>query len=412
MFKIILKTAYLNLWRRKSRTFILIVMISFGLAAMIFTQGLYEGMMSQMIDDALRTSSGDFMISKEGHYKSQLLSDYIYDTEPVISALKKNNNVAHFVTRVKNEGMVSSAKYSQGAKILGVNLEQEQYFINYKKPLRQGRLELNENKKEAIIGQDLADKLKVKIGRKIVLTGQALDKELVAGAFRVVGIIRTNNPEIDEMSVLIRQKHMQELFKMKGYISEVSVLVKDKKQAKQTESTIKAYLTKNSSQKFEVLGWEELYALLAMMKSMFVYFVYISYFIVFLAVAVGFFNILLISILERVKEYGILLAVGTSFSIVKKMIYLEALIVGMFGFIFGSFFGALLLIYSKFWGIDLSNFATGLNKMGMASIMYAEIHFGYFVLAFVVVLLTSYLSAIIPVWKLKKLKPVQAIRFV
>ena len=133
--------------------------------------------------------------------------------------------------------------------------------------------------------------------------------------------------------------------------------------------------------------------------------------IVFFAVAIGLFNVLLISIFERVKEYGILMAIGTPFKQIKRMIYIESFTIGLIGYVLGSITGGVACFYFHVYGLDLSAFAKGLNDYGMAATMYSSLKFSYFVLGFVMVSITTYVSAVIPEWRLKKMNPVQAIRF-
>ncbi|MDD5457446.1 MAG: ABC transporter permease [Candidatus Margulisbacteria bacterium] len=406
----IIKIAYLNLWRRMTRTVLVIIMISVGLAAMIFSHGLYDGMGKQMISDTLRSSTGDIVIYKKGYRNSKLLSDYLGFSK-IYEILQKDPQITAFAMRLKNEGMASSARGSQGVTIIGVNKEMEQKFINYKKGVVEGVFDFDGESRSAVIGQDLADKLKLKVGGKIVINAQSMNKELVAASFRVKGIIRTNNPEIDNGAVLLDLNVVQNLFQMPGQVSEFSLLLADKKNILAVKKSISQKL-QTSGENIEVFTWDEIYPSLALFDKMFAYFIYISYIIVFLAVAIGLFNILLISIMERIKEFGIMLAVGTPFSTIKKIIYMESVLLSTFGYAFGSIAGFFVLLYYKTYGLDLSMFAAGLNSYGMASVIYAELHPFYFIVAFIAVYLTAFLSAIIPVRRLKKLRPVEAIRFV
>jgi len=409
MYKHILKIGFLNLFRRKSRSFSVIIMIAFGVSMLMFTQGIYEGMVKQMFNDAIRTGAGQIEICKKGFYESQLLSDYIHDPAAVEKILKSNQAVWAYTYRLKADGLVSSSKYSQGVKVIGINSENEKHFINYKKPVISGSFDLPERK--AIIGYRLADKLKVKVGKKIVVNGQALDKELAASVFRISGIIRTNNPEIDDAAVIINLSEMQYLLKITG-VSEFNLLVKNEKLLPQIMQALNSEFSLKVKQRLDVIPWQKIYSLFVMMDSMMDYFIYISYFIVFMAVAVGFFNIMLISVLERVREFGILIALGTSFRLISIMIFFEAFFIGFIGFLVGSIFGFLILLYCSIYGLNLSFFSEGLNSFGMSAILFTDIKIGYFVLAFVAVFITTLCSIIIPIYKLRKLRPVEAIRFV
>lgn len=406
-----LKIAYFSLWRRKSRTILVIIMLSFGLTAMIFSQGLYDGMMVQMIKDQICTGTGEVTIFKKGYEESKLLSDHIKDVQAIEDLLKKNGNVAHFVSRVKCEGVVSSARYAQGANIIGIDISKENPFINYKQPVVKGKFQLAGDGNQVMIGQELADKLKVDIGKKIVIQGQALDKEITATAARVVGILRTNNPEIDTAGVLMDKRRIQQLFKIDG-VTEFSVLLKEESDLGLVKKELEQQINEKIKGEVELFTWKELYPFLLLWDKVIKYFVYISYAVVFLVVALGIFFILFISIMERIKEFGILMAVGTSFLSIAKIVFLESLIMGGLGYIFGAFFGFLSLGLFNRFGLDLSYFSSGLSDVGMASVMFPAIRVEYFILGFIAMFVSSVLAAIIPLWKLKRLKAVEAIRFV
>jgi putative ABC transport system permease protein len=405
---LIFKTAFFNLWRRKSRSLTVMVMVAFGVAALMLTQGLYEGMMYQMLEDTVLTGTGHSIIAKKGYYKSQLLSDTISESSKVHELIENHKNVAGHTTRLKCDGMVASAKVSKGVKIMGILPEREAFFMNYKNPMQLGEFKLDPNKRHVIIGSELADKLKVTLKKKVVISAQSAQKELVSGVFRVVGIIRTNNPEIDAQAVILHQDKMQKMFGLDGKISEYNIVLKDETILEATAQELQSGMADDA---LELLTWKKTYPLMEMMSAMFMAFIYISYVIVFMAVGVGVFNTLLISVMERVREFGILMAIGTPFKYIGRMIFYEALLMCGSGYILGSFLGFLMLVYFKVYGLDLSNFSSGLNSYGMAAITYAELHVSYFVLAFVVVFMTSFVSALFPVWRLKRLNPVQAIRF-
>ena len=406
-----LKIAYFNLWRRKSRAILVIAMIAFGLMSMIFSQGLYDGMIAQMVSDQIRTGSGEIAISKKGYRTSKLLSDHIRNVKDVENVLKKNENVSCFVSRLKCEGVVSSAKYAQGVNIIGIDVEKEGPFINYKNPVVRGKFEVAPDKNIVMLGQSLAEKLKVDIGKKVVIQGQALDKEIVSIAARVAGIIKTNNPGIDNAGVLVDKTKLQELFKVDG-VTEFNVLTREGSRLISLKEEIGSRFERQGTEKLEIFTWKELYPLMLFWEKIFNYFIYISYAIVFLVVALGIFFILFISIFERIKEFGILMALGTPFRSIGQIIIFESLIMGGLGYIFGGLSGFLLLVLFKRYGLDFSYFSSGLSDVGMAAVMFPEIRFNYFILGFTAIFVSSLIAVTIPLWKLKKLKAIEAIRFV
>jgi len=471
MFKNNFKIAFFNLFRRKSRSIAVILMIAFGIAMMMLTQGLYEGMIKQMIQSAIRTGTGDIEICKKGYYESQLLSDYLPLNPNLEKFLDRDQNIFAYTYRLKTDGLISSAAYSQGIKIFGIIPKREKEFLNYHDAVVSGNFDLDPY--TAIIGYRVADKLKVKIGKKIVINAQSLDKELTAAVFRIKGIIKTNNPAIDEGGVLIDLPTMQKMFKVNG-ISEYNILVKDQKLLEATKEKIKqgtrqeALGTRESSKgiplqglkgtkslsrnlssprvegslppskitsspgfkgrsplenystpgvqgasplEYSIFTWKDVNQLLVFSENIMIYYIIICYAIVFMVVAIGLFNIIFISVLERIREYGILIAIGTKFKHIFCMIMFESMILCSIGYFFGALLGLLLLLYLNIFGLNLSFFAQGLNSWGMASIIYSDIKLSYFIIPFVAVFLTAIISALYPAWKLWRLKPVEAIRF-
>lgn len=406
-----LKIAYFNLWRRKSRTILVITMLGFGLAAMIFSQGLYEGMMVQMKNDLIRTGAGEIVIYASGYEKSHLLSDHIKDPATLKDILEKDSNVTRFVSRVRCDGIVSSAKYSQEANIIGIDTSREGPFIGYKDPLVEGKFQADANANTAMIGKKLAEKLKVGIGKKVVIQGQALDKELTAFAFRISGIVRTNNPEIDTSGVLVDKGQLQRLFKING-VTEFSLLLKKDADVDAAKNGLLEKIKRYDKEDLEAFTWKETQPLMVLWDTIFAYFIYISYLIMFIVVALGIFFILFISIMERVKEFGILMALGTPFFSICKIVFFESFIMGAIGYLCGAISGFILLTAFKTFGLNLSSFSSGLIDVGMAAVMFPEMKISYFVLAFAAMVASSGVAAIIPLWKLHKLKAVEAIRFI
>lgn len=400
--------AFNNLWRRKSRSFLVIGMIAFGLAAMIFSQGLYEGMRTQMVNDMIRTGSGEILIHRAGYRESHLLSDYIRFPQRILDAAQKQPEVLHVTARLKCEGVVASAKYARGAVIYGVDLEKEEAFIGYKKPMVQGVFQLTEPR-TVLIGDELAEKLKVTVGKKIVLQGQSLSKEIVSMSVRIRGMIHANNPEIDASGVLMSRQALAELFNVEG-VTEINILLREGSEAATVARELKSQL--EDKEPLEFWTWQQMYPLLVWWEKMFDYYIYISYAVVFFVVALGIFFILFISVLERIKEFGILMAVGTPFRLIRRMLIWESLMMGLMGYILGAGAAYGLLHFYIRRGLDLRHFSKGASDIGMASVMFPDLKLEYFLLGLAAVIISSLVSLIVPLWKLRSLRAVEAIRFI
>ena len=160
----------------------------------------------------------------------------------------------------------------------------------------------------------------------------------------------------------------------------------------------------------DVLRWDELYPLLIQMRDIMEIFNLASYAIVFIVAALGIFGVMLVSVLERIREFSIMLAIGTPYKMVRNQIILEASLLGFIGYIAGAFLGWISLVYMSTAGIDLRSFEAGLEMYGYSAIMYADVHLYYFLQAFFAVFFATLLSVIWPLRVLKKIKPIQIIQ--
>ena len=402
----IIKISYRNLWRRRARTIVVICMISIGLAGLIFSSGLYDGMAYQMIKDTINSQSGHISIFAKGYRASTKLVDAIKEPLKVEQILSKDARIKTYYKRLVLEGMISSARISQAVKIIGIE-EGEKDFTNIKKSIIDGDYASLYEKRSIIIGSELIKKLRIGLGKKVVLMGQTLDKSINSGSYRIKAIVQTNNPDIDRYSALLPLDEVQKLFQAGDRISSYSIILNNEADLPMVKDGLKAQLGDN----YEIYTWMELYPMLETMQGSLKTYNIITFFIVFLVVAIGIFDIFLISILERVKEFGIMLAIGTKFSQLAQIIIVESLTLGFIGLVFGSLSGLLILAITNFTGINFGLFAAGMEFSGIAAIVHPQIAIMYFIWAAIAVFITSFIAVLWPIRILSKLKPVQAIKF-
>ena len=136
----------------------------------------------------------------------------------------------------------------------------------------------------------------------------------------------------------------------------------------------------------------------------------ITFSIIMIVVFIGILGVMYVSIIERLREFGIMISIGYSYSYIRLQILFEALFLGLGGFFFGSFFALLILGYLRYWGLDLTLFSDGLSHFGMDSILYASIHISDFIYMFLAIILSSILSIFLPLRTIKKLNPIDVMR--
>jgi ABC-type lipoprotein release transport system permease subunit len=403
MYKLIIKSAFASLFRRPLRTILVIIMISVSLWGLLFMQGYYDGTVLQMINNAIRSDSGEVSIFAKEFRSTREIKHQIKDEKNIEELVKNDSNVKSYVSRVVSDGLVATARYSKNTIIYGVDREKEINQGKLDKYIKKGEFSFGTRAKGAIIGYKLAKKLKVDIGKKIIISSQDTKNEVTSISLRIKGIIKTNNMALDESAIFIDKQKAKKFLALSG-VSQISIMLKD-------YSKVKAFKEKfkNRFKNIEVYDWAELYPALLQTKNMMSTFSYISYFIVFLTAAIGIFGVVLVSVLERLREFGILRAVGTKFKIIASMIFFESFFIGFIGFFLGSLFGGVSLYYFSIYGFDLTSIESALDEFGMDAITYTVVDINYFVTAFLAVFSATFLSVLIPLRVLKKSKPIEVI---
>ncbi len=403
MFKIITKTALLSLMRRKMRTFLAIFMIASSLWGLMAMLGIYDGMIKQMIDNAVRSDSGDITIHQKGFRQESDIKLHIKKPEDIINEIKKNRAIKSYTQRVLSDGLIATAKQSRGVKIYGINLLSEKEQANLDNYIKKGDYTFGKKNKGAIIGYTLAKKMNLAIGKKIILSSQNISGEISSIALKVTAIIKTNNMHIDNIAVFIPIQKAKKFLGLDG-VMQISMIFKDKKEISLVQNRLK-----KRYKNLEIFRWDELYPALMQSKLMMEKYAMISYLLIFFVAGIGIFGVVLVSVLERLQEFAILEAIGTPFDIIAKIIFLESLFIGVIGFLLGSLLGGGTLYYFYKFGLDLSSFSDALDEFGMDAITYAVIKPDYFITGFFAVVIAVMLSIIFPLYVLKKSKPIEVI---
>lgn len=403
MYRLTGKIAWASLMRRRTRSVLVVMMIAVSLCGLFFMEGIYDGMTEQMINNAIRSDSGHISLFGEGYRLDPDLSKQV-DVAVVDSLLARDSRVLSYVKRIKQDGLVATAHYSRGVAIFGVDLASEEKHGRLKGYLSRGEFSFGKKGRGAIIGFKLADKLQVRIGSKIVLSAQDSHGEVSAAPLKVRGILKTNNMALDENAVFIGDKKARKLLSMDEGVSQVAVILHDEAQIAGLQQELRRQFPH-----LEILRWDELYPALMQSRVMMEGFNLVTSLLIFCVAALGIFGVMLVSVLERLREFGIMLAIGTRFSQLRNIIFVESFFLGFIGFSLGSLVGGATLYFFKVNGLDLSMFSDAFDEFGMDAVTYAIIRPGYFVTALAAVTLATFLSVLIPLRVLKKSKPIEAI---
>jgi ABC-type lipoprotein release transport system permease subunit len=398
------RMAWRNLWRNPRRTAVVLTAISVGIAGCVLSMAINLGVMAGMIDTAIRSGLGHLQVHADGWDANPELEVRLLDGGAAIShALDDIPEVERWAPRLHAQGLIASARASVGVSIAGVDPEREAGVSVAADSIEEG--EWLGQPKRLVLGYKLASRLDAGVGTKLVISAQDLTGELTGQAYRVAGIIRASSRELDDGIVFMRLEDAQSLFGMGEAISEIAIVTKDRERVAMIQQKLQAALAAGP----EVRTWEQLEPLLVYMIETFDSMAWIMYAAVFIAMAFGIANVLLMAVFERTREIGMMRAVGMSRVRVVGMVVLESTLVTTIGLGFGVGLG-LVGIWLLQDGIDISAWAGSLDDYGIESVLKPSMRRRDLVAPVLIGAITAIVSSFWPALRAGMAKPADALR--
>jgi len=403
------KIAWRNITRNQYRSSLTISAVAIGLASLVFLKSFIDGADQQMVENYTSLLTGSIQIHKTGFQKNMGLEKSITEANSIFTALRNITGVEAAAPRVKDYALISSPESSAGILLYGIDPAAEKKLTTINQRLRRGRFLTKEDKDKIIIGKDLSDQLKTDLGDKVVLMSQGADGSLAASAYEICGILDAGAEDIDKNLALITIEAARDLLVLDGKISEIAIAASSLNDIDEIARSIKAKIDIN---KYEVLTWKEISPMTYQWIQFDQVFTGLILFIVLLVVAAGILNTILMSVLERTREFGIMLALGTKPQQITSMVAAESFMLAGIGVTFGAALGSGLVILLGITGIDLSAISSALNSFYIGSVIYPRLNIADLCVYAGIVLLTSVLVSIFPAKKAAKLSPIEAIRHI
>ena len=397
--------AWKNIWRNKKRSLIILVAIALGLWAGLFSVAVMIGSWDTTVNSTIDRNLSHIQIHTKQFKDENLISYYIPDGNKVAGEINNLKEVDAVSARVLIEGMASSPGSSRGVRIIGVEPENEKAVSTIADYIIEGEYFNTDKRNPILVGKRLAEKLGLKFHSKIVLSFQGIDTTLTYGAFRVTGIFKSESSVFDESHVFVRKSDLYKTMNSQPIVSEIAIRLNP---SGNLDSTV-AIIKENYSG-LVVESWKDLAPELEMMYEYLIIELEIFLAIIMAALLFGITNTMLMSVLDRVREFGVLLAVGMKRIRVFILIMIETIILSMFGGIIGMILGSITIWYFSDIGIDLSLFSEGLSAWGMPTILYPILPTYFYGVLTSMIIITAILAAFYPSIKTIKLHPSEAIR--
>ncbi|WP_127021240.1 ABC transporter permease [Flagellimonas beolgyonensis] len=402
----LVQIAWRNIWRNKTRSFVVIGSIVIGLWASIFILAFAWGLYKNNIDESVNRQLSHIQIHHPEFTHQQESKFVIEHSDSILSLLQKDDRVQAASARTITKGMITSPTTATGVTVYGISPAAEEKQIGLNENLIEGDYFESGKSNEIFIGEKLAKKLKIKLRSKVVVTFTDIESNMVSAAFRVGGIYRSRNLSLDEVNVYVQKQSLDNLLGLKPSESnELAILLKNESALDSFNSDVQLMVPHK-----KVEDWMDLSPELELVIESFHLYTYIITGIILLALTFGIVNTMLMSVLERIRELGMLMAIGLNKKKIFTMIMLETLFLTLIGCPVGLLVGWLSVLVLGSIGINIAIFSEGLASYGFSSIIYPALDSQNYWTVAIMCLITALLSAIYPAFRALQLNPAESIR--
>ncbi|MDL1964133.1 MAG: ABC transporter permease [Deltaproteobacteria bacterium] len=402
-----LQIAWRNIWRNSRRTTVIMIAIIIGVWNMVFLGALMRGIVVAMVNNGISTLTGDIQVHQKGFRDDPVIENSIKNPELVENML--NNTLpsdARWASRVRVSAIANNARHSSSVTLVGIDPLREADISFIGSAAIQGSYLKPDDKNGIIVGQALVDKFETKLGYKLILMSQDTSLEIASRAFRISGIFKADLEFTEKKFVFVNMPVLQQMLKLQNGISEVSIILPDHQDALHVKNTLNAELPSN----LEVNTWRELLPMLNAYLKIYDGFILIWYLVVFIAMGFGIVNTTLMAVFERMREFGLLKALGMKPGRIIAGVLTETLILLLIGMATGNILAFLCVYALSGSGIDLSAFAAGAEFAGMSRVIFPVISVWDLSAANLVVLVLGLLVSAYPAIKAARFTPVEALR--
>jgi putative ABC transport system permease protein len=400
----ILKIAWKNVWRSRGRSMVVMGAIVVGIWALLFGTGFMNGFMVSYMADIINHDVSNIQVHHPEFKTDYDIKFYIPDGEKKAQELRTWQGVRGATTRTIVNGMIASSRKASGTQIRGIDVQNEAIVTQLDSLISEGKYFEGIKRNPIVIGEKLAEELKVKVRSKVVLTFNDGNGDITAAAFRVVGIAKSSSLKINGQYAFVRQMDLLKILANGNHVHELAIVTDSQIDE---ELLVAKYNKKYGGDIAE--SWRIVAPEVALMQEMYSQMLYILLVIIMLALVFGIVNTMLMAVLERMRELGMLMAIGMNKLRVFLMVMVETIYLSIVGAPIGLLVGWLTIWYFQNTGVDLSNYSEGLESFGYSSILYPYLEPDAYIIVTVGVVVTAFVGAIYPAWKAVKLNPVEAL---
>jgi len=409
---IFFKIGWRNLWRNRRRSIVVISSIGLGVFALVFSMGIMNGLNHQMVENTISTSLGHISVQKRGFQDDMKIEHSFVPPADLPSILSKTPEVVSWAPRMKLEVMIRTSEASRGVLIMGIDPEREKSvsgIFQYMLADGNGSFLADPEGRDLLLSRTLARKLDVTVGDKVILMFQDANSEITGEAVTVKGLYQTPVDSFDKFVIYTGIRTLQQFFGVGQRISEVSVRVAHRDQVGSVKARLQKAITEPS---LTVLTWKDMAPNLLRAVALFDTMMYVMFLIIFITVVFSVANTLIMAIMERFREIGVMKSIGTRPFWIWRMVLFEGINLGIVGLLAGALTGAAVTMLLAYTGLDFSFYMESARSLGTGAVIYPKLKTMDILVSTAIVLVTTIIAALYPATKAARIKPLDALHYV
>ena len=402
----ITKLSWRNLWRNPTRTNVTISAVALCIAVLIIFQSMIVGLIEKAKFTTTNLVIGEVQVHAEGYLDDRSIYKSLQNTEE-IHLIAKENNIG-LVERSYGFGLISSGTKSAGTQFWGINPESELQHFDFANHIDKGNFLTNTSLKKIVLGRKLASSIAADIGTELVVFVQGADGSLGNELFYVAGILKNMADNVDRGAAMILRKDFDILFSANNLIHEIALNSKGRFESEEIQKLLSA-----RTADVDVETWQQLMPTIALMTEKMSVFMRTFFSLIFgIAASLGVMNTMIMSTYDRMREFGIIRAIGTTPWRILKQVSLEAILLTTIASVIGAVVGLSVALYFQKYGFDVSGGGNmSFGGVVMDPVWRASVSVGIVLLPIVLLMLVSIVASIYPASIAARIKPVEAIHY-
>ena len=402
----ITKLSWRNLWRNPTRTNVTILAVSLCIAVLIIFQSMIVGLIEKTKFTTTNLIIGEVQVHAEGYLDDRSIYKSLQNTEE-IHLIAKENNIG-LVERSYGFGLISSGTKSAGTQFWGINPKSELQHFDFANHIDKGNFLTNTSLKKIVLGRKLASSIAADIGTELVVFVQGADGSLGNELFYVAGILKNMADNVDRGAAMILREDFDILFSANNLIHEIALNSKGRFESEEIQKLLSA-----RTADVDVETWQQLMPTIALLTEKMSVFMRTFFSLIFgIAASLGVMNTMIMSTYDRMREFGIIRAIGTTPWRILKQVSLEAILLTTIASVIGAVVGLSIALYFQKYGFDVSGGGNmSFGGVVMDPVWKASVSVGIVLLPVVLLMLVSIVASIYPASIAARIKPVEAIHY-